>query len=356
MTARATDSPDTNPMSLLRRAIPIAEAFQGRVPLRSELRELTRELGVELATSVFQRAVLNSDLHGPFTREVRAFDLSDRSILSRLASGFEVTVVASNLYQSGRTWGDHVEEWRGWAREMGFTTDAIATDPRASVAANARHISNHLSETKHPHRILVTYGQGASEFRFLLDRKLRRDAESVSRTGNELSTVRAWINVCGSFGGAMASDRLLKGFINRKMNRFEMRLKGRNPLVLDETSTQSPLWKNAPSVPSQMLVASLVGIPLLSQIPAGLITSYREIAQVEPNDGAVAVMDAVAHPGLIVPAPGLSHRAESVVLEPVFRRLLAMTALTMRQSLAEAAATSASKQVNASRDEASSEL
>jgi len=325
-------------MGLLYRAIPIVEAFGGRLPLRSELRELTREMGVEFATAVFHRAVLTSELYGPFARDTRAFDLSDRALIARLAAGFEVTIVASQLYPCcGRAWGDHVEEWRAWARDLGFTTDVIATRPRASVAANARLISDHLSETRHPHRILVTYGQGTSEFRFLLAKKLRRDPEVVRHGERELNTVRAWISVCGSFGGALSSDRLLKGFFNRRMNRLEMRLRGRNPLTLEETSTESPLWKGSLSVPRQMLVASLVGLPLLSQIPAGLITSYKELARREPNDGAVAALDAVAHPGLVVPVPGLSQRAESHVLEPIFRRLLAMTALTMRQSLAAAA-------------------
>lgn len=338
-----TDSADFTEMSLLRRAIPIAEVFKGRLPSRKELDDINHELGTELATIVLQRTIQQSELHGAFVKDVRGTDPS--SLLERikgLAQKFEVTVVASNLYQSGRKWGDHVDSWRSWARELGFTTESIETRADFSVAENARLIGEFLSHSNHANRIIVTYGQGTSEFRYLLSRRLghrgpgerRVASERVLSEAPELSRVRGWINVCGSFSGARSSDRALSSLIRRGMANVSMKWQGRNPITLGETATDFPLWREITNIPSQMLVSSLVGLPVGRQVSKPLRDSYQALAKFGPNDGAVLAMDACAQPGLIVPVLGLDQTAADAVLMPMFKRLLIATAVTMTASLA----------------------
>lgn len=333
------DISEESAVERLYRAIPIVEKLKGRLPTPKEISDLISEYGYEFAATVFTRAVNESELHGEFAKEVRLFDLKKWQAKKNLAARFEVTVVASNLYQSSQRWGSHVETWRRWARSMGFTTDVIETSPRASVAQNARVISDHLLENPHPHRILVTYGQGASEVRYLFQRRLERVEKNSSagqrenQTGSELGSLRAWLNICGSFGGASSSEYMLRNPLARVYHSAAMRMKGRNPLVLKETSPTFPLWRKAAQVPTETLIASVVGIPLGLQVPVELRDFQKVLSRNKLSDGAVSVFESWAHPGLLVPVAGLSHRADNHLLEPVFKRLLAVTAEIMSANL-----------------------
>ena len=320
-------------MGLLQKALPFVEKLHGRLPSHTELREIQKEYGVDFATAVLWRALHCSELHGPFARQVRGFDLtqlmSAHAPMREITRQFEVVLVASNLPESGRAWGDHVELWRLWARELGFTTDDIQTSARNTVAGNARVIADHLADRYHPHRILVTFGQGTSEFRFLLEKRLADRGRNIGA----LASVRAWLNVCGSFGGSQRHANIQRNWKKRIPAQWNMRLRGRQPLSLSETSSDFSLWRNKINVPPETLVASLFGVTYGAQMPQGSRATFLELAKSGPNDGAVLALDAIAHPGLAVPVQGLTARGESQMLEPMLKKLLLTTADTMAPML-----------------------
>lgn len=319
---RVGGSGDLTEMELAHKASILAQAFQGRLPTTNELKNITEELGLELATAVFSRTLQDSNVHGPFSRAVRTFDFRGWDAVTARAAKVEVAIVASNLFQSGRKWGDHVEDWRMWARDLGFTTDVIETDPRRSVAANARLIFEYLARSPNRRRIVVTYGQGSAEFRYLLHRRVYREA--IDPIPEEVSQICGWINICGAFGGASSSRYFQENRVRRLLARLRMKVAGRNPITLAETSSLFPLWRKPLPVLPGLEIASIVGVPYRNQIPVGLFNLYNEIGKTVPNDGAVSVIEACAHPGAIVAVPGLTHRAENVQLEPVFKRTLAV--------------------------------
>ncbi|RYZ70968.1 MAG: hypothetical protein EOP05_12580, partial [Proteobacteria bacterium] len=162
---------DLSEMGLKVRAAPLAEAFKDRLPLARELQDINEHFGVEIAQTVFASALERLPSYGPFIKRVRSFDLKKYSA-QNAASNFEVTIIESQLPLSGRKWGDHAEEWRAWARGLGFKTDVISTLPTNDIWENAALISSHLLSNPHPRRILITLGQGAAEVRSLLTRRL----------------------------------------------------------------------------------------------------------------------------------------------------------------------------------------
>ena len=316
-------------MGLLQKAGPFVEALCGRLPTHAELRVIRDEMGSDFATAVLAKAIHASHVHGPFASQVRAYDLtqvmSARAPMRQITRQFEVVLVASNLPESGRKWGDHIELWRMWARQMGFTTDDIQTLPHYTISQNARVIAEHLGNRYHPHRIVVTFGQGSSEFRFLLEKRLaERD-----RDLGALASVRAWLNICGSFGGSARHAMINRSWLRRMTTGLRMRLDGRQPVTLMETSSNYPLWRRKMNVPPETLVASLFGLTYGAQMPQGLNSSYLELAHLGPNDGAVLSLDAIAHPGLVVPVSGLTAKGESSLLEPMLKKLLLTTAEMM---------------------------
>lgn len=311
---RPREAADFTEVALTRKAEILLEAFHGRMPTGSELLNISEELGVELATAVYIRALQESNTHGSLIRKLRAFELNK---WSRSAAGdLEVAVVASNFFHSGRRWGDHVEPWRNWARELGFKTASIDTDPQLSVAANARVILEFLRNDPDTPRLIVSYGQGSAEMRYLLQRRVK-----------ELENVRGWISVCGACDGLTSSQIFLEDNLPNLFLRLRMKLAGRNPITLTETSPDFPFWQNPMPVPKGMAVISIVGVPYRWQVAKRLRRLYDRLSVKGPNDGLVSIFEAAAYPSLIVPLGGLDHRASDIVLEPVLKRLFAVLAI-----------------------------
>lgn len=330
------EASDLTEMGLLYRASQLAEAFAGRLPSVAELKDINRELGVEIATTVWLKSLLKAKGHGGFWRELQKQGAEPAS-----CADYEVIIVASQLPLSGRRWGDHVEEWRQWARELGFATEVIETLPQSSVAENARFIRDYLTAFPHPRRIVVTYGQGTSEFRYYLSRvnevtRLAKQeriyaSERVSGVATGMEGVKAWISVCGAYAGASSSVWLGQGFWNKLRSFINMKFSGRHPKALTEMAPNCGYWRQPTPLPEGLMAVSLVGLPLRSQIPMGLHSSYSALAKESPNDGRVALYEACVPGSLYVPVAGMSHRAESRWLQPLFKRVLLVTLRALRE-------------------------
>jgi hypothetical protein len=333
---------DLSDVKLRYRAGAFMAGLQGRIPGRQELNDIVEQYGVGVATAVWVRAVQESPLHGGFGRELMGLDLSHEFAASKkIAAQYEVTVVASTSALGFREWGAHVDEWRGWAREIGFTTEVIATNSRNNVDENARFISEFLNNNPHHKRIIVTYGQGATELRQLLERRLRDTSAGLPT--QDLKGVAAWISVCGSFAGATSSSLALKNWFSKILARLKLSLKGQNPKALSETSSESWIWKGEVPLPRDVFVASVIAAPVLPQIlrqnwrqnlaqnlkAKSMLRQYLKIAKQDPNDGVLTLTECIVNPSVIVPVPGMNHNADAMKLKPVLQRLLALTVRTL---------------------------
>lgn len=313
------------------RAAPLAAAFPDRLPLARELKDINEHFGVEIAQATFSTVVEKHPHYGPFLKRVRGFDSRKfaESELRDIAASFEVTIVASQLPRSGRTWGDHSSEWASWARSLGFKTDVIRTLPSNDIWQNAALISSHLLSNPHPRRILITIGQGAAEFRSLLTRRLGVRANSPApkaEQAGELDSIRLWINIAGAYSGSDAIRYWKRSLLTQVALSFELWTSGRNRSVMNQIDSKLSAFKSAPNFPAAMQVVNVVGLPLRAQIPSELILSYHALSKSMPTDGLTELYNSLAHPGLIVPIEGMSAKAESLKLEPILKRLLAVYA------------------------------
>lgn len=344
-TFRARNDAELTGVGLIRRAQPLADAFRGRLPLIRELNDISEHFGVEIAQTVFKLSVEAAPSYGAFIRRIRSFDSRGFSARENSRTPFEVTIVASALplkSRSAREEFAQVERWAAWARALGFTTDVIEADPNASLRENAQAMSTHLISNPHPNRILVTVGRGAAEFRTLLAMRMGlRGVDPLTDDAAELASVKVWINIAGAYNGASLA-RLqnesrwarLKLEFSKYLGLTSVALRARLWRQLDP---RLPAWRAAPNFPRHLQVINVVGVPLRSEIPVGLMASHERLArQLGPNDGAVGLFEAIAHPGLIVPVDGLSQRADDLTLKPVLERIWAIVASEAVAEIGEA--------------------
>lgn len=315
-------------MEISLRASQYGGVFEGRLPTSGELQNITEELGLDMATQILLKTIQDSPLHGEFGRRMRSIDPGDASHRQPEYKTIEVAFVASNHFMSGRKWGDHVEPWRIWARHLGFTTELIETKARFSVAENARVIRDFLTANPHSRRIVVTYGQGTSEFRYLLHRLKTLGAF------HETEGLKGWMSVNGTFAGSSFAQYTSERRLRRWNEQMKLRWAGRNPSVMLETASGFGLWRQPAPIAREMTTVSLIGLPQRVQIPNGLHFSYNLLAKSQPNDGVCTFVEAVAHPGFIVPITGMNHRAEEYKLKPHFQRSLMLLGNSIVASIA----------------------
>ena len=319
---------DFTEVALIRRSAPLVEAFTSRLPLQKELKDIFDSFGTEIAQTVFRQALERSPIYSGLIRRVRSFDPRTFELIRDNAHSFEVTIVRSSMPIRGLPWGEFADVWQRWARAMGFTTDIIETREDNDIRANAKAISTYLFSNPHPRRILVTYGQGAAEFRSLLTQRMGARGLEPGDAG-ELAQIHTWINIAGAYSGAAVARfendswfESLKLELSRYFGRFPVQARAARTRQLD---SRLPLWRTAPNFPPQMQVISVVGMPYKNDLPMNLKVSSIDVTKaVGVNDGAIGLYESIAHPGLIIPVQGMTQMAESYKLEPVLRRLLAI--------------------------------
>ncbi len=330
---RAKSDADLTEVGLIRRATPLADAFQGRLPFMRELADINEHFGVEVAQTTFNLALSRLPAYGEFIKRVRSYDLQDWSPVAVGAKQYEVTFVASTLPVKGAEGFSQFERWQTWARSMGFTTDIILTDPDGSLRDNAQRISTYLVSNPHPRRILITHGPGATEFRTLLSTRFGLRGENNQAAWGqdlgELVSVRIWINIAGAYNGSsyakLQNSSQLQQLLLRISNYWGFKGAAARARIWTQLDSRLPVWRVPPVFPLGLQVFNIIGSPLRTNMPVGLMASHDELGrQIGPNDGAVGVFESIAHPGLILPVQGMSHRAEDLKLEPVLKRLLAL--------------------------------
>ncbi len=307
---------DSLDMSLSYQVRELIQFLAGRLPTRPEIEVVTHEQGVEFATKVLLRSILESTPHGQFVRFAQALQPRPRPNGSERIP-VEVVIVPS--VSTGAVggiqprWGAHCDWIRQTARHQGFTTDIIDTDPLGSLTGNAQIIDSFLQQTPAQKIILITHGRGAAEFRLLLQK--RREVPHFRK-------VRGWLNINGAFFGSKLVDLTLSHPVQRRFSQLSTRWQGRNPAALGELSSSFPAWRERPYIHEQMMVVSVLGLPGRESVSIPLRPNFDRLAAYGPNDGIGLAMDAIARPGMIYPISGMSYGAEEFVFRPVLQRLL----------------------------------
>ncbi len=292
----------------------IVAGLRGRLIQSEELSQLTRELGLEMASMVLYRSILKSPMHGSFFHRV------NQAKINRDKKNIEIVVVASTSPGGGLSWGQHIDFIRQLARAQGFSTETIDTDPRATLSDNARMIQKELQTNKAENIVLVTLGRGSAEFRLLLQRRWQ--------TPEEFSKVKAWLNIAGTVQGSRTHDLLLDRPLLKALEQAKYWLKSTSFTAFMEEASSNPIWRERLIMPPQMLIVSLIGIALF---PKNLLANFTQLGEIGPNDGYSLCRDGICQPGLIYPIWGMSHQAEPVRLQPVLERMLSTLAEVLQK-------------------------
>ena len=302
-------------LELVFEAAPIVKRLGGRLPSAAELVALTRTRGTELATAVLYKSILLSPLHGGFVRAMARPSTAN-------ANGLEAVIVSGSGVPSANKRTKWTDGARECARRAGYSTDVVETSRSSSVAGNARAIADLVqAKPRDAKLVFVTFGQGAAELRFFLQKR--------GPAHPDMGKVRGWANVAGGFGGIAANDPAMAGGIAGWAARAACALGGRSFAAMAESSSRFGLWQEPFVPPRGALIASLVPIALPRHLPPWLRARHRALASRGPNDGAILALDAIARPGLVYPAWGLSQASDLSAWAPHLEKALRVMATSL---------------------------
>lgn len=316
-----SEASDIQVLNLAHKATQIIEAFPDRHPNPRELEEITRVFGLDLATVALVKILSQISPNRFFLervdqayRDLKSKDYTvQRTELGKLTP--ELCVIESHdPFAPGSAWGKHVEQWRAWARECGYTTEVIRTKPGNHPLENADLIRKQLSEMPHDNRIVATLGQGGAEFRILVEKLLKS-------APHELHGIQMWLNVAGLVRGASGPQAPNK--IDKKINGFGYRLRGWPSDIAGYLSSANARLAIEPDFSGLTFVCvSMVGLPNILSAPVGIKGAFQSLGINGPNDGVAMFHESIVRPGYIVPVSGMSHRAESERLGPWLKSVL----------------------------------
>jgi hypothetical protein len=316
-----SEASDIQVLNLAHKATQIIEAFPDRYPNPRELEEMTRVFGIDLVTVALVKILSQISPNRFFLERVdqayRGLKAKDfvpqKTELGKLTP--ELCVIESHdPFSPGSAWGKHVEQWRAWARECGYTTEVIRTKPGNHPLENADLIRKQLLEMPHDNRVVATIGQGGAEFRILVEKLLKS-------APHELHGVQMWLNVAGLVRGASGPQAPSR--IDQKINGFGYRLHGWPSDIAGYLSSSHARLASEPDFSGLSFVCvSMVGLPNVLSAPAGLKGAFQRLGLNGPNDGVAMFHESIVRPGYIVPVSGMSHRAEPERLGPWLKSVL----------------------------------
>jgi hypothetical protein len=294
-------------VGLASRAEPFVSRLHGRLPNVFELRQLTREHGVNVATMVFYRAILSSPAHGPFARTIDAVATEPR----RSSAALTLLVVPAMFYRERPDLGGDGQLAASIAAACGFRTKIVATRSRGTLSENARAIADAIAGEEDD-VWLFSLSKGGGEVRLALQRDTHADARR---------RVRGWINVSGIVRGSHFIDEMLATSARRLRARAFCIALGTSYSGVRELTTTHPFWQQRFEAPADMRIINVVGVPLCSHIQKGLVGRYRRLAVLGPNDGFVLLPETLITPGAIYPIWGSDHLFRSPQVSPLLYRL-----------------------------------
>lgn len=316
-----SEASDVQVLNLAHKATQIIEAFPDRYPNPRELEEMTRVFGLDLVTVALVKVLSQISPNRFFLERVdQAFrNLKSKEFFAPKSELGKMTpelcvIESSDPFAPGAGWGKHVDQWRAWARECGYTTEVIRTKPGNHPLENADLIRKQLAEMPHDNRVIATVGQGGAEFRILVEKLLKSSPF-------ELHGIQMWLNVAGLIRGASGPQALSK--VDKKINGFGYRLRGWPSDIAGYLSSSHARLVAEPDFSGLSFVCvSMVGLPNVVTAPAGLKGAFQKLGMNGPNDGVAMFHESIVRPGYVVPVSGMSHRAESERLGPWLKSVL----------------------------------
>src|SRR5690349_9795911 len=130
-------APMQDEVGLLARAAEEAQRFEGCVPSRETLKELTQTQGIDLATAIFYQSILASPIHGPFVRAVDEEIAAPLPPLDFAPSRFRLLIVPALYYQELPQYGGDGQAIAKIAQACGLDVTVAPLLSKGSLSDNA---------------------------------------------------------------------------------------------------------------------------------------------------------------------------------------------------------------------------
>lgn len=296
-------------IQLEREARPWVASLQGHVADGELLRRLTRERDADLAAMVFYQSILASPRHAEFIAAVDSQPIPE----SPRASSIKLFVVPAFLYREFPTLGGDGAHILRVAHALGMEAELVPTSSTGSVRENAEVLRRALKACDREDIWLLSLSKGGAEVRLLL----QEQADAIP-----LTRITHWFNISGLANGSQLVDNMTQSRLRRVRLGAMCLATGTRLGVLQELRTDHPLWRTPFTVPAGISIVNIMGVPLSSHVERALVTRYKRIRHLGPNDGMVLLSDALIEPGLVYPIWGTDHYMRDARIIPILYRLL----------------------------------
>jgi len=263
-----------------------------------ELREIAARDGIDAATSLLYRRVLDSPHHGPFIRRIQ--EIGGRPEPAAWASNATLVIVPGAFYRENPRSGADGRLLREQAEHLGCPVKILPVASTGSIQENARIICDWLAERSERPVLLASLSKGGADVKAAL---------AAPEAGHAFRNVAAWVSLCGILDGTPMADWLLSRAPGALLIRLVNRLRRQNRDFLHDLryGPGRPL-DFALRLPPHLQLISIVGFPLREHLDKGIARRcHRRLTALGPNDGALVLADVCALPGLVYPLWGADH-------------------------------------------------
>jgi len=271
------------------------------VPSREELKAISRAFSVDFAALFLADRLLGNGCNRDLNRRFERYLRNETAVDAGIASSYLILFVPGWDYvDRGHLTGADFAKPRELATRSGFENYLVALPPTGSVEEGATvlaaEIARHHRSGK---KILIVGTSSAGPVIHLTLGELL--------DGEELSSIKAWLNLAGILRGTPFIDyfekRPQRWFFNAYL---WFRGLDRDAILSMGTAPSRRRFARL-QLGSEIMVINYMGIPLSGQLSQFSGTGYRMLRSDGPNDGLALLADEIAPGGLTVVALGSDH-------------------------------------------------
>jgi hypothetical protein len=277
---------------------PLVAPVEDVLPSAAQLRELAARDGIDAATTVLYRSVLESPIHGPFVRRIE--EISRRTRPAAWDLDADLVIVPGGFYRENPSSGADGRLVREEAAKLGCPTDLIPLESTGTLRQNAAIILDWLRARGERPVILASLSKGGADVKVAL---AQPGAAAAFRN------VVGWVNLCGIMDGTPMSAWLHSQSALAVLVRAYYRVCRLSLEFMDDLryGPGSPLDFQLP-LPAHIHMISVVGFPLREHLTNFIARRCHQVmTPLGPNDCGLVLADFCAQPGLIYPIWGADH-------------------------------------------------
>lgn len=287
-------APPCDEVALWQEAAIYTDKFTGRLPTAEELRSISTNNSLDLATMILYQTILNHPHHQKFIHQLNHIS----RVQEKTSIPVKLVIIPGLYYKQHPEVGSDGKLFESIAKRLGLEANTIAVKSLGSVTDNVKIISNYLKQQTHQNLWLISSSKGGSEvLRLLHD---YRDSPFIAQ-------IKGWINICGITNGTLLADRKIQTQFRRLVHRMLYPMLGLSYQGLQEIAAKDTFWLKPIEYPKHMTMIHIYGIPLLSHIQRFLIGRYNTLKEHGPNDGIIMLRDSMPDQGYIYPLWGADH-------------------------------------------------